>query len=230
MKQTKTKMTMADRSTMRPFLPRTTLRFGPAAWAKLLFLRDWGETEVGGFGISADDDLLLVEDIQLVGQACTGASVSFDDASVADFFDAQVDGGLPPSRFARIWAHTHPGDCPRPSAVDEETFDRVFGRSDWAVMFILAQGGKTYARLGFNAGPGGSIDIPVEVDYSRPFAASDHTAWEKEYAANVQPEFEPQPIITTKHPSTDELPDEWLFGWCDYVDEDDAFLSEAIHR
>jgi len=57
---------------------------------------------------------------QLVGQTCSGASVSFDDGSVADFFDVQVDRGLPPSRFARIWAHTHPGDCPRPSAVDEE--------------------------------------------------------------------------------------------------------------
>ena len=28
-----------------------TLRFSPYAWAKLLFLRDLGETEVGGFGI-----------------------------------------------------------------------------------------------------------------------------------------------------------------------------------
>ena len=39
-----------------------TLRFSPTAWAKLLFLRDLGDTEVGGFGISAADDLLYVED------------------------------------------------------------------------------------------------------------------------------------------------------------------------
>ena len=30
------------------------LRFSPTAWAKLLFLRDYGETEVGGFGIAAE--------------------------------------------------------------------------------------------------------------------------------------------------------------------------------
>ncbi len=30
-----------------------TLRLSPTAWAKLLFLRDLGETEVGGFGIAA---------------------------------------------------------------------------------------------------------------------------------------------------------------------------------
>ena len=40
-----------------------SLRFSPTAWAKLLYLRDLGDTEVGGFGISAADDLLYVEDI-----------------------------------------------------------------------------------------------------------------------------------------------------------------------
>ena len=42
--------------------PRQKLRFTPYAWAKLRFLRDVGETEVGGFGISRADDPLLVED------------------------------------------------------------------------------------------------------------------------------------------------------------------------
>ena len=52
-------------------------------------------------------------------------------------------------------------------------------------MFILARGGETYARLSFHVGPGGSLLIPVSVDYSRPFAASDHAAWTEEYYANV---------------------------------------------
>ena len=62
--------------------------------------------------------------------------------------------GLPPERFARIWVHTHPGKSPHPSITDEETFQRCFGNSDWAVMFILARGGQSYARLRLNAGPG----------------------------------------------------------------------------
>ena len=70
------------------------LRFTPYAWAKLLYLRDIGPTEVGGFGISNPDDLLLVEDIELVQQDCTSVSVQFDDDSVADFFDRQVDVGF----------------------------------------------------------------------------------------------------------------------------------------
>jgi len=164
----------------------SSLRFSPTAWAKLLYLRDLGETEVGGFGISAADDLLLIEDIQLVRQTCNVGSVAFDDESVADFFDRQIDAGVTLSRCARIWLHTHPGSCPQPSVTDEETFARVFGLCDWAVMFILARGGQSYARLRFNVGPGGSLMLPVEVDYRRPFKSSDQTAWGEEYAANVQ--------------------------------------------
>ena len=162
------------------------LRFSPTAWAKLLYLRDSGDSEVGGFGISAGDDLLHVEDVQLVRQVCTGISVAFDDAAVADFFDRQVDMGRRPENFGRLWLHTHPGNSPEPSGTDEETFARVFGRTEWSLMFILARGGQSYARLRFHVGPGGDVDLPVRVDYSRPFAASDHVAWQEEYLANVQ--------------------------------------------
>jgi len=164
-----------------------TLRFTPTAWAKLLFLRDAGRTEVGGFGISAADDLLLIEDVRLIGQRTTVVSVAFDDESVADFFDQQVNAGLPPQQFFRLWLHTHPGESAEPSSTDEETFERVFGRCDWAVMAILAKGGATYARLRFAAGPGGEIEIPVRVDYSVNFTGADHTAWEHEYEQCVQP-------------------------------------------
>jgi hypothetical protein len=34
-------------------------------------------------------------------------------------------------------------------------------------MFVLARGGKSYARLRFNVGPGGNIVIPVEVGRHR---------------------------------------------------------------
>jgi len=161
------------------------LRFSPTAWAKLLYLRDLGDTEVGGFGITAADNPLYIEDVELVRQACTAISVAFDDQAVAEFFDKQVDLGRRPEQFARHWLHTHPGNSPQPSGTDEDTFARVFGRTDWAVMFILARGGQSYARLRFNVGPGGEMTIPVSVDFSRPFPASNHGAWQEEYAANV---------------------------------------------
>jgi proteasome lid subunit RPN8/RPN11 len=174
------------RETHRP-PRRPRLRFCPAAWAKLLFLRDEGPTEVGGFAITADDDLLCIEDVELVRQCCTLASVAFDDESVAEFFDRQVDTGHKPEQFARIWVHTHPGSSAEPSSVDEATFRRVFGRCDWAVMFILSQTGQTYCRIRFRTGPGGSFEIPVEVDFHRPFQGTDWEAWKQEYLASVVP-------------------------------------------
>jgi hypothetical protein len=162
------------------------LRFTPWAWAKFLFLRDAGETEVGGFGISSWADPLLVKDVVLVSQQATLTFVAFDDAAVADHFDRQVDAGRTPDEFARIWLHTHPGHSPHPSPTDEETFGRVFGTCDWAVMGILARGGATYARLQFSVGPTGSLRIPVEVDFHSPFAASDENAWQADYRRCVQ--------------------------------------------
>jgi len=122
-----------------------------------------------------------------VDQNCTGVTLAFDDQAVADFFDQQVDRRLRPEQFARIWVHTHPGKSAEPSFVDEETFERVFGRTQWAVMFILARGGETYCRLQFHVGPGGAVELPVEMEYCQPFAASDQAAWEVEYLAKVRP-------------------------------------------
>lgn len=160
---------------------RPPLRFTPYAWAKLLHLRDEGPTEVGGFGVTAEADPLLVEDVRLVGQSCTPIAVRFDDAAVADFFDACVDEGLPPERFARVWVHTHPGDSPRPSGTDERTFARAFGGCDWAAMVILAAGGDSYARLRFSAGPGADLVIPIELDFSATFPSAAPAAWAEEY-------------------------------------------------
>ena len=162
------------------------LRFTPEAWGKLVFLRDVGETEVGGFGICGGEDLLRVTDFVTVKQNVSVVSVEFDDEAVADLFDEQIDFGRRPEQFARIWVHTHPGQSATPSATDENCFRRVFGGCDWAVMFILGRTGETYARLRFGAGPGGQIRIPVELDFTAEFDGSDRPAWEAEYEQNIR--------------------------------------------
>jgi hypothetical protein len=185
-----------------------------------LFLRDQGSTEVGGFGISAPDDLLLVQDIVLVRQLCSAVTVKFEDEAVADHFDDYVDLGYTPERFARIWVHTHPGDSAIPSSTDEETFARCFGSSDWAIMFILAQGGETYARLALNAGPGGDLMLPVEIDFSRPMPASEEQDWEQAYLASVteeclfQPRQEERKLLKAARSNQQldqRLDDDWMY-------------------
>ena len=138
------------------------LRFSPYAWAKLLFFRDRGHTEIGGFGITPADDLLYIEDFITVQQSATVAGVTFEDRAVGQFLDDQVDAGRQPAQVLRIWCHTHPGRSPEPSCVDEETFSRVIGSCDHAVMFVLAKDGKSYARLRFNVGPAGPTAKPAK--------------------------------------------------------------------
>ncbi len=181
------------------------LVIGPVAWLKLMLFLHIGDTEVGGFGISRggahaddgdEDDLLYLEDFATVRQRVTAISVAFDDAAVADYFDDQVDAGLSPARFGRVWVHTHPGDSPNPSMIDEETFARVFGTCDWAVMLIVSRTGRTYCRLSFSAGPGGSVLLPVRIDWAAwPGVLLDEAqklaaafeGWIKEYGNNVEP-------------------------------------------
>jgi hypothetical protein len=152
-----------------PDLPELTL--SAAAWIKLQYLCHRCETEVGAFGLSSDIDPLYIEDVCTVAQRCTEVSVAFDDAAVADFFEDQVALGRGPARCGRVWIHTHPGDSAEPSGLDERTFDRVFGRCDWAVMLILARGGQLTCRLRLNAGAeqGSRVslsrEIPVRIDY-----------------------------------------------------------------
>lgn len=194
------------------------LRFTPYAWAKLHFFCHHGDTEIGGFGLSHPDDPLLVTDFLTLKQQATCVSVEFDDEAVAELFEDQVDEGHRPEQFARLWCHTHPGDSSQPSATDEETFERVFRGCDWAVMLILARGGQTYARLRFTAGPGGTMNLPVTVDYAEGFPGADHDAWEVVYDAHIQTgEIQGKPLFgTLAHDDLDH-------GFGAWADDDDPF-------
>lgn len=172
------------------YRPPLKLRCSPLAWLKWQYLCHAGPTEVAGFGLSAQNDPLYLEDILVIDQRASAMTVSFEDAAVADLFDRMTDSQLPPHRFARVWLHTHPGSCPKPSGVDEATFRRAFGTCDWSVMAILSRTSATYARLQFCAGPGGSLEIPVAVDWQ----AWPHTTsldsqlaqWRLEYEQHVK--------------------------------------------
>ncbi|MGA2916612.1 MAG: hypothetical protein ABSE89_11360 [Sedimentisphaerales bacterium] len=208
------------------------LRFTPYAWAKLLYFRDKGDTEIGGFGITETDDLLLITDFLTVKQNVTSVSVSFDDNAVADFFDQQVDSGKKPEQFARYWLHTHPGNLSEPSLTDEQTFKRVFGNCDWAVMFILAEDDSVYARLSFNTGPKAEILLPVKVDFSKEFRQIDLAGWYNEFKENIN-----QVMLVTsnlaKQPGIcdfDEsiLPAEWLDEFARMTPAEKQFILDEL--
>ncbi len=204
---------------------RPVLRFSPTAWAKLLFMRDMTDNEVGGFGITEADNLLFVTDFILVKQKVTAVSVSFEDEAVADFFADQVEAGRQPEQFARLWLHSHPGDSPEPSMTDEETFARVFGSCDWSIMCIVAQNGSIFARLRFNVGPGGEVKVSVCVDYSYEFDAADFELWKQQYLANVVEDniFS----LTSKSKRNGQEPEVDIFG-CDGSEGLSMFNSQDL--
>jgi len=174
--------------------PRLT--FAPLAWLKLQYFCHAGNTEIGGFALTSKTDPLYVEDFVTVRQQTSSVTVAMDDEAVADFIDRCVDAGMAPQQFLRIWMHTHPGWSVEPSQTDEETFARVFGACDWAVMFILSRAGNSYARLSFHVGPGAVTQLPVAVDWfgwpatlnSASFSITDLlAAWQQEFATNIVP-------------------------------------------
>ncbi len=204
--------------------PGRRLRCSPLAWMKWQYLCHAGATEVAGFGLSAPHDPLYLEDILVIGQRASGATVGFDDTAVAEMFDRMTDQKIPPHRFARIWLHSHPGASATPSAVDEATFKRVFGSCDWSVMAILSRTSATYARIQFSAGPGGSCEIPIVVDWQTWLGTGSldaHLAqWRQEYEQHVKPSsfdfwevLDDEPTEVLSDPIQPDL-----LSWGDFLD------------
>jgi proteasome lid subunit RPN8/RPN11 len=160
------------------------LRFTPYAWAKLRWCCHNSSDECGGFGITPNFPD-LVEDFVMLKQDVTSVTVEFEDTAVAEFLEDMVERGLQPHQCMRVWIHTHPNMNPTPSSVDEETFERVFGDCDYAIMFILSTKDTCYCRIQTNVGIPTEQKIGAAVDYSTSFGPSNEEAWKKEFDENV---------------------------------------------
>jgi len=164
------------------------IRFTPYAYAKLIWMRDRGTTEVAGYGVTATSDPLLVTDFVLIKQKCTIVTFDLDPIDGAEYMERMMDHGLMPWQYSNILIHTHPGNSPNPSEVDETNFVSAFTHPNWAMMFIIAEGGSTYCRLKMNVGPGSVSLLNCVVEYGDPFAGSDEKSWGQEYKEKVSHE------------------------------------------
>lgn len=170
--------------------PRTTyadtLRFTAYAYAKLLWLRDRGDTEIAGYATTETNNPLLITDLRLIKQKCTSVTFDLDPGDLAEDVERTLDMGLMPWQANNILWHTHPPGCnPTPSLTDEENFVKAFSHPDWAVMLIIAKNGSTYCRLKINTAPGVEKLLKVEVDWTIPFGESNAEAWNAEYKDKV---------------------------------------------
>lgn len=180
---------------------RNKIVFSPYAWAKLKFIRDLGDTEVGFFGVGAADNPLFIEDVMMVKQVCSSVTVEFDEDAVNAYVEDMAELGYTMDQCFRVWIHTHPGSSPSPSGVDEATFAKCFGAPAWSVMFIIAKGGDTYCRLKYTAGPGYAMTLPVEVTTDCAFPGVNYDEWIAEYEDCCSREvWTPSPSKGVSHP------------------------------
>ena len=167
-------------------MEKPQLLFTPYAWAKMRWFEQAGETEVSGFGVASQENGLEVHDFQTVSQKVGPAYCKLDDRDLAAYMDRMCDKGLEPKDFMMVWLHTHPGFNTAPSSLDNDTFQRVFGDCNWAVMCIMSQDGSATATIQFDTPFGRWQDeIEAVVDYTLDFPASDIESWIEEYDRNI---------------------------------------------
>lgn len=207
--------------TMPPTPPKVVVEplvFSWTAWSKLLAMLNFGDTEVGGFGITRKTDPLYVEEFQLLPQVSSVASVEFFEGDIQKFTWDMIDRNLDPENYFRVWIHTHPGQSPTPSGTDEETWRKVMGQAPWAVMFILAKGGSIYCRH-----RRGNVEtvIPVQVDYS----TAPNEWWSEYFDCVDEWDFTTISVEAEEPPPTVPANVNWDTVW---LDEDTDELYEAI--
>lgn len=88
-------------------------------------------------GISSPDDPLFITDFVFLPQECTSVNTDFDTDAQNEWVQDQMEAGLNPESFARVWAHTHPGQSASPSSTDWDTFEEAMGSMPWGIMLIL---------------------------------------------------------------------------------------------
>jgi proteasome lid subunit RPN8/RPN11 len=142
------------------------LLFSTYAWAKLHTMLHYDGNEIGGFAITHKEHPFFVLDILIPEQKVSIASVDFDDDDRAVCAAKMYKDGLAAEQFDRIWIHTHPGNSPRPSGLDNETFDKVFDRQTHCCMFIIAMDSSCSCKVKVNTDHVSMTDeIPVRVNW-----------------------------------------------------------------
>lgn len=168
------------------------LKFTPYARAKLQFICDNYEHEVGAMGIAATADPFLVTDLFIPKQKCSDTFVAMDANDLADsmfmvYCDPDGPHKLKPHQVGRIYIHTHPSGCLSPSLHDETIFSESFGNMPWAMMVILPKGGPLYARIRVALGNDFQMQLRIrdEIVITSDFPAASKAEWQKEVDAKI---------------------------------------------
>ena len=155
---------------------------------------------------------------------------------MSDYIE-EMSSKYSPAQCFRIFVHTHPGDCPKPSSTDWETFNSLMSSYPWFGMLIFAKNQDYYFYMKFTQGPGISADVDLEIDWGVPCQAVDFEHLESEYTKKVS--IKPKVSAVFKLPETlrdfdnkDHLPWDLKARWqnrnFNYTNAKDDFESLRI--
>ena len=127
------------------------------------------------------DREILVQDITMLEQDCTGYHTEIRDEAMAEYYKECYAQDMDIQEFGCVWLHTHPSDDTTPSGLDETTFAETFSRHPWAAMLILGQNGSMYGRVKNNKGLVLSQQVDVVIDWRLWEDFVSPASWSKDY-------------------------------------------------
>lgn len=142
------------------------LAIKPVCLAKLLAYTQECDGEISGFGavhVDADRRTFVLEDVSILRQRVTRASVDIEASDVADFLTDYVTSGGDANQL-RCWWHSHFDMQAFHSSIDNDTLENALADAPWIVSLVVNRAGEMKASLVIHEPVSVWIDdIPVSV-------------------------------------------------------------------
>lgn len=170
-----TLVTEVKKFTPRSYYPnkpdRNILLVSSSALAKLRWSTEKTTNECCFWGIiDIDGDKVLLKDVILAKHQASSLYTDPDmEAYAQEVTNQYLQNDLEPWQLA-CWIHTHPPGISTPSGVDEETFEKSWGKCVRSVMLIMTHDGSFFAKLGAYTAPVDgllptSVEAPLHVTF-----------------------------------------------------------------
>ena len=132
-----------------PSRSQPVLAIKPACLAKLLAYTQECDGEISGFGavhVDADRRTFVLEDVCILRQRVTRASVEIEASDVANFLTDYVTSGGDVNQL-RCWWHSHFDMQAFHSSIDNDTLENALADAPWIVSLVVNRAGEMTASL-----------------------------------------------------------------------------------
>ena len=123
------------------------IKFENLAYKKLLFYVNNCDIEISGYGKSrVEGNEIIIEDIGLIKQECTGTNTDIDDEATMLFFQEKMRGGEDVKKW-NVWWHSHVDFGVFWSTTDEKTAAEMSSGGDYLISIVANKKGDYLGRI-----------------------------------------------------------------------------------